>query len=266
MKRKGLLIIYLLFFTSIYAQTSKHTFSLGLGVENAYNEMLLPYNYQGISINTDYVFEKNYKNQWKILINPELSFSFSNLKHNITSIPLSSIRRNDYFVQLDFLSLKKIFNTNRISLYAGLVSSLQLVYQRINNNEIYSRSLSREFLNLSFSEGISLFFHYRLNAISIYNTISYHLFTVSLYPNLPNNTFLDGRMKDYFTFSSIGKRNYINNQLKVELPLFLRRKSASSFVVFYTFKYEQSTIKDNRIEQISNIFNVGFDIKVNSRQ
>ena len=267
MKLSIIISIFVLLTTNSFSQPSKHTLSLGLGVENAFNEMVLPYNFSGISFNIDYDFEKKLKESWKVFADADVHISSQFLDHNFSEQRRYKVNLNSYHVNIDLIFLRKIIEKGYFSLYAGLISSLQGTYQYNNYSTIYSTSyntpLPNSFTNTSLAKGVSISFQLQFKKLLIQNTTNYLLLTASLYPNYSGNSFVDGNnISHYFVLSSINERNYLANKFKIEFPLYIKGRLFSSFAFSYNMKYEYSTIKDNKYKRFSNIFGLGVIFKL----
>jgi hypothetical protein len=258
-------ITNLLIFLNAFSQTQgKHTLSLGLGVENAYNGMLLPYNFSGYNFNFVHNYEKYMKKNWKTFFDINLQASFLTINQKFSANYENNAHMNDYEIKIGKSFLKKIISAGNFSFHAGFTSSFQGNYQTIYNTMILSDGLISDFLKLNLAEAISTSLQLKLKNILFQNNTSYLILSASLYPNYTNDSPLVGgsEFKEYFVLSTINKINYLTNTFKIEFPLYINGKFINSFTISHNLQYEHSIIKDNIYHKFVNTFNIGLMFKV----
>jgi hypothetical protein len=258
-------IINLLIYFNAFSQTQdKHTLSLGLGMENAYNGMLLPYNFSGYNFSFVHNYERFMKKNWKTFFDINLHMSFLTIDQKFPANYENNAHMNDYEVKIAKSFFKKIISTRNFSFYAGFTSSFQSNYQTIYNTMILSDGLISDFFKLDLTEAISTSLQLKLKSILFQNNTSYFVLSASLYPNYTNDFPLIGgsKFKEYFVFSTVNKRNYLTNTFKIEFPLYINGKFINSFTVSHNLQYEHSIIKDNIYHKFVNNFNIGLIFKV----
>jgi hypothetical protein len=238
---------------------------LGYGIENAYNDMLLPYNFSGYSFSFLHNHEKYMKNNWKTFFDINLQVSFLTINQKFSINYENNAHMNDYEINIGKSFLKKIIYVRNFSLHAGFTTSFQGNYQAVYNMIILSNGLiSSDFFKLNLAEAISVSLQLKLKNILFQNNTSYLLFNASLYPNYTNDSPLIGgsEIREYFVLSTINKKNYLTNTFKIEFPLYISGKFINSFSIRHDLKYEHSMIKDNIYHKFVNTFNIGLIFKV----
>lgn len=126
MKRTTAVLIGFFFCMTIFSQT-KHTFSVGHGIENAFNGMITSYNLSGTKIiNLNYGNEKIWKKEWKSFFDVGMGASSLRLDYDFAN-NLSSgqpyVLGFDAFLSKSFL--KKVIERDKFNVHAGFITSIQ---------------------------------------------------------------------------------------------------------------------------------------------
>lgn len=264
LKRITVAVIGLLVCMTVLSQT-KHTFSLGYGTENAFNGMITPYNLKGTKIiHLDYGNEKFLRKEWKSFFNAGMGISSSRLDYDFANNLTSGqpyVLGFDASLHKSFL--KRVLDRDMLTVHAGFITSIQGNYQVSEYTSIPGQGgHAIDFFQIGISEGISASTQLRLKKIILQNTTSYLIAGAILYPNYSSDRPFNNKVGDYFTFTTVNKRNYVENRLKVEFPLYIKDKFINSFTLYHDFKYEYSTIKDNVFMRLEHSIHFGLLFKL----
>ncbi len=258
------LFIFLLVCIQAFPQ-NKNTFSVGGGTEGLNNSFLSPYNMDGNKfINVLYDKEKLLNGNWKSLFDINIGASSLWLDYNFANKVENGPVSVDISASVNKMYLLKLFENNSFNLHAGFVGSLQSEYQAVTYTPVvYSDYVFYVFFRVAASAGIATSAQLRLKKIIFSNTSSYHLLNAMLYPNYSNDLpLVSGISKEYWAFSSIGRRVYLSNKLRAEFPLYIKDRFINSFAVSYLFHYENSNIKDILYKKTEHVLSLGiiFDV------
>jgi len=265
MKKPITLLIGLVLAITAFSQ-GKHVFSLGHGTAETYNGMITPYNLSGTKIiHIAYSNEKLLKKEWKTFFETGMGISSLKVDYDFANKLGSGqpfVREFDAFINKSFL--KKVIETNRFTAHAGFITSVQGVYQVTDYSSIPTTHGGHaiDFFQVGISEGISTSMQLKLKKIIFQNTTSYLMAGAFLYPNYTSDSPFYNGTRDYLTLAAINKRNYVENKLKVEFPLYIRGNFVNSFSISHDFKYEYSTIKDNVFRRFGHSINIGILFKI----
>jgi hypothetical protein len=259
------IILFLLICTLSFSQ-SKSTFSLGSGYENAHNGFISPYNYTGSGvINFNYENEKLKSKSYKTINNINFKGASLRLDHDF----MNNLDKGPYNFNLrlsiDKNYLFELYGGNQFSFWSGFVSSFQSNLQVVIHDAatINYRTDYYFFLNFGLSGGLATSAQLKFKKFNIQNTCSFFLINAMLYPNYAYDLPLPGTyVPNYFTFSSVKRRQYLTNKLKVEFPLYIADELVNSFSVSYLFNYENSSINDIAIRKYEHILSLGVIFKI----
>lgn len=264
MKKLLLLTIFLLLCTTFFCQT-KHTFSFGSGTNHLYNGMLTPYNWSGFRIiGLTYGNENRLNEDWKSFFNIGAGFSSLTLDYNFANKLKNGqpfAKEIDFFINKSYL--RKVMQVVDFDIYVGGLVSAQGVYQVAEfivapTSDLYAV----DFFQIGVSGGLFTSLQLKWKSIIIRNTTSYLLLGALLYPNYTGDSPFYNGTKNYLTFATIDKRNFIENRLGIEFPLYIRGKFINNFSLYHDFKYEHSTLKDNIFTRFEHTFNMGVIFKI----
>lgn len=264
-KKTTLVIIGFMICMSILSQT-KHTLSVGHGTENAFNGMITSYNLKGPKIiHINYGNERMLQKEWKSFFNAGMGISSSKLDYNFAnnlSLWQPYVLGFDASVNKSFL--KKIIEREMLTIHAGLITSLQGNYQVSEYTSIPDQGgHAIDFFQIGISGGVSTSVQLKLRKAILQNTTSSMIAGAMLYPNyLSDNPFSNKRVGDYFVFTTVSKRNYVENRLKIEFPVYIKEKFINSFTLYHDFRYEYSTIRDNIFMRLEHSIHFGLLFKL----
>lgn len=264
MNKTAIFLLIILINTHAFSQ-SKSTFSVGSGYENSHNGFISPYNLKGTGvINFNYETEKLKSDIYKSITSVNLKGSSLRLDYVFEN----KLEKGPYNFNLGFSVDKnylfKLYGVNHFSFWSGFVSSINSNAQMIIYDAIFNyRADYHFFLNFGISGGLSTSARLQLNKFIIQNTSSFFLINAMLYPNYAYDLPLPGTYApNYFTLSSVKKRQHLTNKLNVEFPLYIADKLVNSFSFSYLFNYENSSINDIAIRKYEHIFSLGIIFKI----
>lgn len=256
------------FITLISAQAfsqSKSTFSLGGGYENMLNAFISPYNLRGTGVvNFNYENEKFKNERYKTISSINLKGASLEFDHNF----MNKLDNGPYNLMIGlFIDKNYLFNlyeSGSFDFWGGFISSIQSNFEFIVYDAIINyRPEYSFFLNFGVSGGLATSAKLKFNKFTVQNTSSFLLLNAMLYPNYAYDLPLPGTyVPNYFTLSSLKKRQCLTNKLKVEFPLYISGKLVNSFSVSYLFNYQNSSINDIAIRKYEHIFSLGFIFKI----
>lgn len=244
---------------------SKNTFSLGSGHDNIHNGFISPYNLKGTGIiNLNYEREKQKGNRYKTISSINFKGASLRLDHDFVNNLEKGPYNFNLGLSLDKIYLFKIYGNKKFNFWSGIVSSFQSNLQMVIYDAIINyRGEYNFFLNFGVSGGLSTSAQLKFEKFNIQNTSSFFLINAMLYPNYAYDLPLPGTyVPNYFTLSSVKRRQYLTNKLKAEFPLYISDKLVNSFSVSYLFNYENSSINDIAIRKYEHILSLGVIFKI----
>jgi hypothetical protein len=260
MKIKISLLIFALtiILSCVYGQDNMGKFSsaLGVGPQQNYNDMLHPYNFNGVAYSLYLEWQQISAKNWWSDIKIRLHYAPLYASDGATLLPIYNA--NQYFLSADihYQSGKKItpLSGKTFSLFAGGSIDFMAYYQIF-----YDTATAKSFCPVDGSFGIFLTGIYKAGRITVSNNFSMLLLAGSFYPHYGNaNPFTSaGTGANYFLMAPVGKLNRMNNYLKIEIPVFIKSKLLNTFFIGYDFTYEYSTIRDNLIRDVGHSVLVG---------
>jgi hypothetical protein len=257
-------LLCLLFSIYTFSQ-SKSTFSLGSGYDNIHNGFISPYNLTGSGIlNLNYENEKLKSNRYRTINSINFKGSSLRLDHDFVNNLEKGPYNFNLGLSIDKSYLFKIYGDKKFSFWSGFVSSFQSNLQMVIYDAIIDyRAEYKFFLNFGVSGGLSTSAQLKFKKFNIQNTSSFFLINAMLYPNYAYDLPLPGTyVPNYFTFSSVKRRQYLTNKLKVEFPLYIADELVNSFSVSYLFNFENSRINDIAIRKYEHILSLGVIFKI----
>ncbi|GHT18544.1 hypothetical protein FACS189429_5220 [Bacteroidia bacterium] len=260
MKTNKFFIFTLLFPVFVFSQNKDGSglfiSALGVGYEQRYNEMILPYEFSGAAYNLNLEWQMRHSEKWFSDAKFNLHFAPLFAKTSAANVPAFNVSEHCFGFDLEYQLLRKIIDKQNFTLFAG--GSLELmpeyeIFLDLSTN--LAGSLTKQFFAMDLSLGGAVFAEYKFNKIRITDNFSFPLVAGAFYPHYQVPPFYYSG--NYFVFASIGKLNRISNYLNFEIPVFVNDKILNTFCVGYNFNYEYSTIRDNFIRRIGHNFLVG---------
>ncbi|WP_346862279.1 hypothetical protein [uncultured Draconibacterium sp.] len=256
-----IIIFVLVFWFPIHGSSQNtNTFSLGGGTEHVHNSYLSPYNLKGTRF-IDARFSRDKaieKSKWKSEWNVEFGVSSLNIDFDFTNLQENGPLNVAIELSADKKYLYNLLDMNKLSIYAGGIAALQSRYQIISFFGMNLEAKSYTYFMCGGSAGISTSVNFRLKKVNIQNSSSCLLINAMSLPNNSNDLpFSSNMITRYLTFSTINSTIHLNNELKIQFPLFYKNRLINSYSLSYTINYENFETKAVLYKNLSHIFTLG---------
>ncbi|MDR0565650.1 MAG: hypothetical protein LBG47_01210 [Prevotellaceae bacterium] len=235
--------------------------ALSVGAKQNYNNMLVPYEFNGGDYGLLLEWRLPSSASWLSDVRFSMHYAALYAASSATDIKIFNAAQKCLGAKIQYQRMVKIATllNRRLSLYAGGSVDTGTEY-----DFFIDASYSSYFLTVDFSLGASLYAEYQLGRSLFSGNFSAPLVTGAFYPHYGTySPFLSvGDAWRYFVVAPVGKLNRISSYLKAESPIYIRGNFINTFFLGYHFGYEYSTIRDNPVRTVSHTFLLGIVFKI----
>ncbi|MCL1867685.1 MAG: hypothetical protein FWF72_01875 [Paludibacter sp.] len=265
MKKNSLLIAALIFAHCVFSQNKENEgvfiSSLGIGYQQRYNEMMFPYEFSGTKYSLNLEWQMLHSD--KLLSDAKFNIGYSSLFAKTSAANVLAFNAMEHCLVFDFKYqlMRKVIDNHKLKLFAG--GSLKLLPEYeilLDMRNIYTESLTNQFIAMDLSLGAAVFAQYQLEKFRITDNFSFPLIAGAFYPYYQIPPFYYSG--NYFIVATIGKLNRMSNYLSFEFPVYVKGKLLNTYYLGYNFNYEYSTIRDNLIRRFEHNILLGIRFKI----